>query len=125
MRTSEQLEEYFKKFKEKKDKQKQLQREKNKKQLQELYKNVDKALQREKKEKTDKLINSLKQLNPAPKETTTKTIIIPTTGEFYDENLYHTREELQEWERKHYPCIQWDNWDRIIEKTKQSLQLLF
>ena len=35
---------------------------------------------------------------------------------------YHTREELEEWERiNHRKCIQWENWDRVVEETKQQL----
>ena len=41
---------------------------------------------------------------------------------FADENeLFQTIEELKEWEKEHYPCINWTKWQEIVELTKKQL----
>lgn len=111
MRTTEQLEEYFAKRRK---------AEAYKKWVEERKRiNAREAVKKELKKKQ-------KQLQQQQTIIVEKTITVSTTtiGDFYEENLYQTRKELQEWERQHYQCINWDNWDRIVQQTKQTLQLL-
>lgn len=111
MRTTEQLEAYFAKRRK---------AEEYKRWVEERKRiNAREAVKKELKKKQ-------KQLQQQQTIIVEKTITVSTTtiGDFYEENLYQTREELQEWERKHYQCINWDNWERIVQQTKQTLQLL-
>lgn len=111
MRTKEQLEEYFAKRRK---------AEAYKKWVEERKRiNAREAVKKQLKKK-QKRLQQQQQIIIVEKTTISTT----TIGEFYEENLYQTREELQEWERKHYQCINWDNWDRIVNKTKETLQLL-
>ena len=36
-------------------------------------------------------------------------------------DLFQTIEELKEWEKEHYPCINWTKWQEIVELTKEQL----
>ena len=38
-----------------------------------------------------------------------------------EKSLYTTREELQEWERTHWKCINWDKWDELIAKNREEM----
>ena len=39
-----------------------------------------------------------------------------------EKELYTTREELQEWERTHWKCINWDKWDELIAKNREFME---
>ena len=39
-----------------------------------------------------------------------------------EKDLYLTREELQEWERTHWKCINWDKWDELIAKNREFME---
>ncbi len=39
-----------------------------------------------------------------------------------EKELYTTREELQEWERTHWKCINWDVFDRLIAKNREFME---
>lgn len=39
-----------------------------------------------------------------------------------ESSLYTTREELQDWERTHWKCINWDVFDRLIAKNKEFME---
>ena len=39
-----------------------------------------------------------------------------------EKDLYLTREELQEWERTHWKCINWDVFDRLIAKNREFME---
>lgn len=41
-----------------------------------------------------------------------------------DDELYLTREELQEWEEKYRPCINWTNWDKIVKQTQKLISAI-
>ena len=130
-RTTEQLEEYFKAFKEKRIKQKQLQRQKHQKQLQELYKNVDKSLKQEKKQKAEEIINSFKQITPEQKETTitsTVEVIIYNNPlweriDFNEDELYSMDDLLHI--EQHYPNeegrINWKAFEELTNKTRNKI----
>ena len=132
-RTTEQLEEYFKAFKEKRIKQKQLQRQKHQKQLQELYKNVDKSLKQEKKQKAEEIINSFKQITPEQKETTitsTVEVIIYNNPlweriDFNEDELYSMDDLLHI--EQHYPNeegrINWKAFEELTNKTRNKYTL--
>ena len=113
MRTKEQLEEYFAKRR-KAEAYKRWVEERKRINAREAVKKQLKKKQKQLQQQEQKSIIVEKKI----------IISIPTNGEFYEENLYQTREELQEWERKHYQCINWDNWERIVQQTKQTLQML-
>lgn len=121
MRTQEQLEEYFNAFKLKKQKQKEKQSQRKKAKRQDEYKAIDKALQQEKKEKANQIVQWHKQWL----QTVLKQPIQPSyetdVGDFNEEKLYLTREELQQWENEHYTCIDWLYWDYLIEKVRNEI----
>lgn len=111
MRTKEQLDEYFAKRRK---------AEEYKRWVEERKRiNAREAVKKELKKKQKQQLQQ--QQTIIVEKTTT---ISTTIGDFYEENLYQTREELQEWERQHHPVINWDNWERIVNKTKETLQLL-
>ncbi len=131
-RTTEQLEEYLKAFKEKKLKQKQLQRQKHQKQLQELYKKVDKTLKQEKKQKAEEIINSFKQLAPEPPkqviEQTSITITVYNNPlieklDWNDDELY-SMDDLLHIEQR-YPNeegrINWKAFEELTNKTRNKI----
>lgn len=37
-----------------------------------------------------------------------------------EEDLYTTREQLMDWEDKHYQCIRWDIWDKMVTKLRKE-----
>ena len=117
------INEYLTAFKQKKQRQKQRKSEQKKKAVKEKQSQKKRVDKLKKELFVQQLINTHVKPFQKPPEPL-KHITIINVGEFYEENLYQTREELQEWERKHYPCINWDNWDRIVQQTKQTLQLL-
>lgn len=39
-----------------------------------------------------------------------------------EKDLYLTREELQEWERTHWKCINWDKFDELIAKNREFME---
>ena len=129
LRTSEDLQRLFQENKEKRLRQLQKERERKAKQRQEEYKKLtilaDRLLREEKNKKMEQLITlakkcSQKALNEAtepPKVYKSRYIERDTN----DRDIYLTREELQEWERDHWKCINWDAWDRIVNKTRKYL----
>lgn len=117
LKTPEQLQQQFQNLKEKKQKQKEKQSQQKKTKLQQDYKNVNKTLQQEKKEKADKIIKEHQQWlqTTLKQQNKQRNIIIPTTtGDFNEEKLYKTKEELQQWEQQHYQCINWPKFEQIV-----------
>lgn len=118
---------YLEAFKQKKERQKERDREIKKKARLEEYKTIEKRLKEEKKEKVDKLINEhqqwLQTTLKKPQEPI-KHIPIINIGDFDEDNLYLTREELQQWENKHYPCINWKYWEYLLEKVRKEMTIL-
>lgn len=39
-----------------------------------------------------------------------------------EKELYTTREELQEWERTHWKCINWSKFDELIAKNREFME---
>lgn len=125
LRTPEQLTEYFNAFKLKKQKQKEKQSQRKKAKRQDEYKAIEKRLKEEKKEKVDKLINEHQQWLQSRKKQPIKQNLTLPNYDLNEEKLYTTRESLQQWEQEHYQCIQWENWNKLVQKTKNTLLLLF
>lgn len=125
LRTPEQLTEYFNAFKLKKQKQKEKQSQQKKAKRLEEYKAIEKRLKEEKKEIADKLINEHQQWLQSRKKQPIQQFYETDVGDFNEEKLYTTRESLQQWEQEHYQCIRWENWNKLVQKTKNTLQLLF
>ena len=134
LRTSEDLEQLFKKNKEKRERQLQKERERKAKQRQEAYKalckQADKLLQEDKRKKMEELQAlakkcSQKALNEATEPSET---VRPYKCNKYveratnDRDIYMTREELQQWERDHWKCINWDKWDELVAKGREELK---
>lgn len=124
MRTQQQLEEYFNAFKLKKQKQKEKESQRKKAKRLDEYKAIDKVLQQEKKATANQIIQWHQQWLQTVLKQPIQQFYETDVGDFNEDNLYLTREELQEWERKHYPCINWDNWERIVQQTLQLLLLI-
>lgn len=134
LRTSEDLEQLFKENKEKRERQLQKERERKAKQRQEAYKalckQADKLLQEDKRKKMEELQAlakkcSQKALNEATEPSDT---VRPYKCNKYveratnDRDIYMTREELQQWERDHWKCINWDKWDELVAKGREELK---
>lgn len=114
LRTSEQLHELFRERKRIQEK-KQLQKQKQKQEQKQLLLQV-------RKERQKRLKQAEQQQLTAKAETTIEITIAIPTDYSNDENLFQTREELHQWEQEHWPCINWNRWDEIVEKTKQLCQ---
>lgn len=111
LRTSEQLLELFRERKRIQEK-KQLQKQKQKQEQKQLLLQV-------RKERQKRLKQAEQQLKA---ETTIEITIAIPTDYSDDENLFQTREELHQWEQEHWPCINWNRWNEIVEKTKNLCQ---
>lgn len=115
IRTQEQLQEWFQREKEKRLRQRQLLKEKNRKEKAEKRKRI-KLLQPFKKQE-------IKQEEEV--QTISRTIIIYHTKYIErfsgDEDLYNTREELQDAEERGEGRINWEVWDRIINETRKQI----
>lgn len=116
-RTTEQIQELIAERKRIKEKQKQLQRK--------HYKKASEAI---KKELTKK--NKVKEKQTPQKTfTSAKTTIIISIynssnlieRDTAEEDLFQSRNELIEWERKHWNCINWRKWDELVENFRESL----
>ena len=126
LRTSEDLEQLFKENKEKRERQLQKERDRKAKLRQEEYKRLsklaDKLLQDEKNKKMEELQALAKKCSQkASNEATepSEKYIERTTN---DRDIYKTREELQQWERDHWKCINWDKWDELVAKGREELK---
>ncbi len=111
IRSKESLQRLFQESKERQKRKKQLQQRKYKKAQQ----SVKKALaDKQSKEQKKAAQNDWKQ----PQIKISRTIAIYRTKyveRFDDDDLFTTREELQQWEKEHRPCINWEVWDKLIQ----------
>lgn len=115
---------YLEAFKQKKQRQKQREKEQKKKAVKEKQ-SQQKRVDRLKKELyVQQLIKMHVKPFQKPPEPP-KHIPIINVGDFDEDNLYLTREELQQWEKKHYPCIDWDYWDKLVEKVRNEIHSIF
>lgn len=115
LRTKEELKILFQERKE--IKQRQLQREKEK--YKKASQSVKKALMNKYKEeqnKTQPEQNKPSNFNYSLTIYHTSLIERQTA----EEDLYQTREELMNWEDKHYQCIRWDIWDELVNKLRKE-----
>lgn len=114
-------------------KQNREERKKQKKQLlQAIYRHQDqilkKALQDERKKIMDNLSTLIKKTPQEPQKPSQIELenyqdrwMLWETNE---SDLYTTREELQQWEDEHYPCINWDVWNQVVSETKKNITTL-
>lgn len=85
-----------------------------------------KASQKVKQELDRKHIKEQKQSQPKPLKQVKITFSLSIYNsnlierETAEEDLYQTREELQQWERENYPCINWDLWDRLVQEFRRK-----
>jgi hypothetical protein len=115
---------YLQTFKEKKEKAKEAERKKKReatrRKIKEIYKQQKEAIQREKKELTNKLISQRKITPQKPPKWLTEPLS-NNVGDFNEDTLFLTRDELQQWEAEHWPCINWDKWDELVEKGRKEI----
>lgn len=120
----ERLNKLFQLSKDKKQRQKELERKKIKKIQDETRRNIQKQLKREKalekkkeleKEKQNLLLTQAKRVfNVYLKHT--KTLERDTA----EDDLYQTREELQEAEKRGEGKINWDVWNSLVNKFREQ-----
>lgn len=130
IRTSEQLKAMFNQSRQRKEKERQRQRLEKQKQYQQLCKEADRLLKEEqeraKRERMEQLQALVKKTpQKAPKWAVTEFYM--SNNRYIDKDndglhYYQTREELQQWEKEHWQCINWDVWDKLITKFKNDLQ---
>lgn len=138
MRTYEQVNAYLDAFKQKKIQEREAEqlkkRQETKNRLREVYKAQRKALQEEKRKRAEELIEKLKipqqkPLEQEPEETMNKFArwmrIKPknNVGDFNEDTLYLTREELIEAEKRGEGSIRWDVFDRLVEEFHKQMAI--
>lgn len=113
---------YLEAYREKKLKAKEAAQKKKKEatrqKLKEIYKSQKEAIQREKKELVDKLIGQRQKPQQKPPKWLTEPLP-NNVGDFNEETLYLTREELIEAEKRGEGSIRWDVFDRLVEETRK------
>ena len=138
MRTTDEINAYLEAFKQKKLKEKEAEqlkkRQETKKRLREVYTAQRKALQEEKRKRAEELIKKLKihqqkTLEQEPEETMNKFArwmkIKPknNVGDFNEDTLYLTREELIEAEKRGEGKINWPVFDRMVEEFHKQMSI--
>lgn len=117
LRTNEQLKELF--LQSKLSQQKKKEREKQR------YKKASESI---KKALNDKSIKEQKQSQQKPLKQVKRVISISIYNsnlierEQREEDLFQTREELQQWEKENYQCINWDVWDRLVKEGREKIR---
>ena len=113
---------YLQTFKEKKEKQRiaiqKKKKEATRQKLKEIYKQQKEAIQMEKKELTDKLISQRKITPQKPPKWLTE-LLPNNVGDFNEDTLYLTREELIEAEKRGEGSIRWDVFDKLVEEARK------
>lgn len=131
-RTKETLQSMFNQSKLRQQKKKQLKKQQSLQRLKEIYHHQDvllkKSLQELKKTTMENLYSLIKKRSQEPLKPPTYEFKIYRTDwieRFTDENeLFQTIEELKEWEKENYPCINWDVWTQVVEETKKQINQL-
>lgn len=133
IRTSTQLNQLFNETRARREKKLQEERQKRLQQRQETYKQLckraDELIKQAQEEEKKKKMEYLSTLAPKRSQKLLKQEIRYITvynsnlieREPNDRDLYLTRDELMEWEKENYKCINWDAFDEIVEQTKQML----
>lgn len=117
LRTNEQLKELF--LQSKLSQQKKKEREKQR------YKKASESI---KKALNDKSIKEQKQSQQKPLKQVKRVISISIYNsnlierEQREEDLFQTREELQQWEKENYQCINWDVFDRLVKEGREKIR---
>lgn len=102
-------------FQQKKEEKRKLEKEKEKNRIKEQKK---KQLKKEEQKKRDKQEKKIHKQTLVFKTYSTQYIERHTS----DDDLFQTREELQQWEKDNHPCINWDKWEEIMTSTKRQLK---
>ena len=131
LRTPEQLKAMFQQSRERKQKERQQKLKDRQQQYQLLCKQADQllkqALQDEKKKRMEQLYQLAEKCRQkAPKCTVTELYISDNRYIERDNDwmhLYKTREELKQWEKEHWNCINWTVWNKLINETRKQLGL--
>lgn len=122
IRTPEQLQRIFQASRKRKEKERQRQR---------LDKQADRLL---KQAIQDEKRKRMEQLQALTKKTPQKSLKWTVT-EFYISNnkyiekdadgihYYQTVDELKQWEKEHWQCINWTVWEKLISETRKELGL--
>lgn len=119
IRTKESLQKIFQESRE---------RQERKRELEKQRKAALKAQERFRKQKhrqhLAKLEKAAQNAQKQPQIKISRTIAIYNTKyveRFDDDDLFTTREELQEWEKEHWQCINWSKFDQVVNDTKKML----
>lgn len=128
LRTNESLQKMFDQSKLRQEKLKR-QREKEKKEQKRLQQILNKnSLRSARKQAMDNLSNLMKKTQHEEKEQRIKPsydlkVYNSDFVERYtnEEDLFQSWDELKEWEQQHYPCINWERLQEIIQLTKQQI----
>lgn len=127
MRTQEELEEFFKNFKEKQQRQKEKKSQQKKAKRLDEYKAIDKALQQEKKEKANQIVQWHQQWLQTVLKQPIQPSYVTDVGDFNEDNLY-TFDELMNIELL-YPNetgrINWLKFNEIVERVRNEIHNLF
>lgn len=127
MRTPEELDNFFKTFKEKKQKQKEKQSQRKKAKRLDEYKVINKALQQERKEKVDQIVQWHQQWLQTVLKQPIQQFYETDVGDFNEDNLY-TFDELMNIEQL-YPNetgrINWLKFNEIVERVRNEIHNLF
>lgn len=132
IRTSEELKAMFLQSKQRKERERQQKRLEKQKQYQRLCKEADRLL-KEEQERAKR--ERMEQLQALAKKTPQKALKQPQIEfemhiynsnlierEPNDRDLYQTREELMQWEKENWHCINWSKWDEIVNNTRHKLE---
>lgn len=129
-RTQEQLKAMFEQSRHEQEKKKLKKQQQTLQLRQALYKKADiiikKAFQEEKKKRLEQLQLLIKQ-KPQEEVKIQRTLPLHIYGQMIErdtneEELYQTVEELREAEERGEGKIQWEVWDKLIEKTQKELK---
>jgi len=109
-------------FKAKKEQQKQREKEQKKKAAKAKQAQKKRVGKLKKELFLKQLINThVKPFEKPPKPEHVKNIPIVYVGDFNEETLFTIKDELQQWEAEHWPCINWDKWDELVEKGRKEI----
>jgi hypothetical protein len=126
-RTSEEIKALLQQTKERKLREAQERRKQKQEEYKRISKLADNLLQEDKKRQMDNIKALAKKASQKP----LKQPQIEFEMHIYNSNLierepndrdlYTTREELQEWEENNWKCINWELWDKLVQKARQEL----
>ena len=131
LRTPEKLQAMFQQSRERKQKERQQHKQERQQQYQLLCKQADQllkqALQDEKKKRMEQLYQLAEKCRQkAPKWSVTELYI--NSNRYIEKDndwihYYQTVDELKQWEKEHWNCINWTVWNKLINDTRKQLGL--